>query len=325
MAILTVQSLSKDFGIKEILTQANFSLEETDKVGLIGMNGSGKSTFLKMLAGLEPMDSGELWVLGSAKIVYLPQQPTINPDYTVLEQVFNDTGEALQLIKDYEDISSKLGSTEGSEHDQLMEKLGVISHRMDMIGAWELETQAKIILTKLGITDYTAKMGSLSGGYCKRIALAAALLSTPDALLLDEPTNHLDASSVEWLQGYLKSYQGALLLITHDRYFLDQVTNRIVEIDRANLYSYSGNYSYFLMQKAAVEEADQSSRQKFKGVLRRELEWLQRGAKARSTKQRARIQRIEGMQNKEWKEGVGKVEISTVGTRIGKKVRSLFN
>ncbi|MEW6499841.1 MAG: ABC-F family ATP-binding cassette domain-containing protein, partial [Cyanobacteriota bacterium] len=192
-------------------------------------------------------------------------------------------------------------------------------------GAWELETNAKIILTKLGIEDFEARIGDLSGGYRKRIALAAALLSEPDVLLMDEPTNHLDAMSVEWLQSYLNGYRGAILLITHDRYFLDRVTNRILEIDRGDLYTYSGNYSYYLEKKALAEESAASSQRKHQGVLRRELEWLKRGPKARSTKQKARIDRIGDMQDKEFKQAQGKVDISTPGRRIGKKVIELTN
>ncbi|MBD1863125.1 MULTISPECIES: ABC-F family ATP-binding cassette domain-containing protein [Trichocoleus] len=324
MSIFTLQSVQKDFGIKEILKDASFSLNADDKVGLIGTNGSGKSTLLKMIAGLEPIDAGQILVNSSIKIVYLPQQPDLNEEYTVLEQVFADSGEGMALVREYEELSDKLAHGHG-DANQLMAQLSVVSQRMDTVGAWELETQAKIILTKLGIEDFEARIGSLSGGYRKRIALAAALMAGPDVLLMDEPTNHLDALSVEWLQSYLNRFRGALLLITHDRYFLDRVTNRIIEIDRGDLYSYSGNYSYYLEKKALAEESAVSSQRKHQGVLRRELEWLKRGPKARSTKQKARIQRIQDMRSQEFKQGPGKVEISTPGRRIGKKVIDLVN
>jgi ATP-binding cassette subfamily F protein uup len=242
MSIITLQSVKKDFGIKEVLKDASFSLDATD-----------------------PDDS------------------------------------------------------------QLMSRLSVVMQKMDTTGAWELETNAKIILTKLGISDFDAKIGTLSGGYRKRIALASALLAEPDVLLMDEPTNHLDALSVEWLQSYLNRYRGALFLITHDRYFLDRVTNRIVEIDRGDIYTYTGNYSYYLEKKALAEESAVSTQRKHQGLLRRELEWLKKGPKARSTKQKARIDRAHALRDTEFKQVQGKVDISTVGRRIGKKVIELNN
>ncbi|MBE9137502.1 ABC-F family ATP-binding cassette domain-containing protein [Nodosilinea sp. LEGE 07088] len=322
MTLFTLRSATKDFGIKEILRDASFSLDEGDKVGLIGTNGSGKSTLLKMIAGLEPFDGGDFWVNPGAKVVYLPQQPDFEADHTVLEQVFADAGEQMALIREYEDISHHMAQGTG-DADALMAQLSAVSEKIAAADAWDLETNAKAILSRLGIDDFDAKVGDLSGGYRKRVAIAAALLSDPDALLMDEPTNHLDAESVEWLQSYLSGFRGALLLITHDRYFLDQVTNRILEIDRGDLYGYAGNYSYYLEKKALAEAADQSSQKKHAGVLRRELEWLKRGPKARSTKQKARIDRIGDMQNREFKASLGKVDISTVGRRIGKKVIEL--
>ena len=324
MTILTLRSVKKDFGIKEILKEASFSLEEGDKVGLIGTNGSGKSTLLKIIAGLEPIDQGELWVNSGTKIVYLPQQPNLDENLTVLEQVFADCGEQMALIREYEEISHKLAHNP-QETDSLMSRLSAVTQQIETLDAWALETNAKIVLSQLGIDNFEAKIGDLSGGYRKRIALASGLLSEPDALLMDEPTNHLDAMSVEWLQSYLNRYSGALLLITHDRYFLDKVTNRILEIDRGDFYGYAGNYSYFLEKKAEVEASEISSQKKHAGVLRRELEWLKRGPKARSTKQKARIDRIQDMQNKEFRQTQGKVEISTASRRIGKKVIELEN
>jgi ABC transport system ATP-binding/permease protein len=288
MAILTVRSLKKDFGIKEVLRDASFSVELGDRIGLIGTNGSGKSTLLKMLAGMEPIDSGDIDRNNSLRMVYLSQQPDLDDSKTALEQVFFDCGED-----------------------------------PDSATAWELEAKATVVLSKLGIEDGNIKIAGLSGGYRKRIAIATALLCDPDVLMMDEPTNHLDADSVQWLQSYLARYRGALLLVTHDRYFLDQVTNRILEIDRADLFNYDGNYGYYLEKKALQEESAASSQRKFSGVLRRELEWLKKGPKARSTKQKARIGRIQDMKEQEFKPGQGKVEISTLGRRIGKKVVSL--
>ncbi|HEY9907764.1 MAG TPA: ABC-F family ATP-binding cassette domain-containing protein [Thermosynechococcaceae cyanobacterium] len=322
MSIFTLQSIHKDFGIKEILKDASFSLEPTDKVGLIGTNGSGKSTLLKIIAGLESIDAGQILKNPSVRIAYLPQQPEVNEDRTVLEQVFADSGEKMALVREYEELSDKLAHGQG-DVEQVMARFSSVTQRMDTIGAWDLETNAKIVLSKLGIEDFNVRVGNLSGGYRKRIALATALLSEPDVLLMDEPTNHLDALSVEWLQSYLNRFRGALLLITHDRYFLDRVTNRILELDRGDLFFYTGNYAYYLEKKALAEESEVNSQRKHRGLLRRELEWLKRGAKARSTKQKARIDRAHDLQDKEFKQALGKVEISTAGRRIGKKVIEL--
>ncbi|WNZ48118.1 ABC-F family ATP-binding cassette domain-containing protein [Leptolyngbya boryana CZ1] len=320
MPVLALRSVKKDFGIKEIVRDANFTLEAGEKVGLIGTNGSGKSTLLKMVAGMESIDSGQLTTSSGSRMIYLPQQPDLDPERTVLEQVFADSGEQMALVKEYEHLSEQLAH---GNQDAVMARLSQVTQKMDAINAWELETKAKIVLSKLGIQDLEAKIEKLSGGYRKRVALATALLAEPDVLLMDEPTNHLDALSIEWLQSYLSRYRGALLLVTHDRYFLDQVTNRIIELDRGDLFSYSGNYSYYLEKKAAQEASEASSQRKHQGVLRRELEWLKRGAKARSTKQKARIDRVHEMQETEFKQAQTKVQISTAGRRIGKKVVEL--
>lgn len=320
MPVLALRSVKKDFGIKEIVRDANFTLEAGEKVGLIGTNGSGKSTLLKMVAGMESIDSGQLTTSSGSRMIYLPQQPDLDPERTVLEQVFADSGEQMALVKEYEYLSEQLAH---GNQDAVMARLSQVTQKMDAINAWELETKAKIVLSKLGIQDLEAKIEKLSGGYRKRVALATALLAEPDVLLMDEPTNHLDALSIEWLQSYLSRYRGALLLVTHDRYFLDQVTNRIIELDRGDLFSYSGNYSYYLEKKAAQEASEASSQRKHQGVLRRELEWLKRGAKARSTKQKARIDRVHEMQETEFKQAQTKVQISTAGRRIGKKVVEL--
>ena len=324
MTPIALQAVRKDFGTKEILKNATFSIDPKDKIGLIGVNGSGKSTLLKILAGIEPIDGGRRLTGAAARIAYLPQQPEIDSDRTVLEQVMADSSEQTALVREYEDLSRQLARAEGDAAAKLSDRLSRVSDRAEATGAWELETRAKIVLSELGIQDVRKPIGQLSGGYRKRVALATALLSRPDLLLLDEPTNHLDALSVEWLQGYLNRYAGALLLVTHDRYFLDRVTNRILEIDCGDVCSYGGNYRYYLQKKAEAEEAAASSRRKHFGVLRRELEWLKRGPKARSTKQKARIDRIRDMQNTEFKEERGKVELSAPGRRIGKKVVHLF-
>lgn len=326
MSIVTFQSVAKDFGIKEIVRNANFSIDDGEKVGLIGVNGSGKSTLLKMVAGLESIDSGQRLTERNRRTIYLPQMPDLDEDKTVLEQVFADTGDGsvsgMQLVREYELLSLQMSHAgdDSATLDKLMAQMASVSEKMEAIGAWELETKAKIVLSKLGIEDFEARIGDLSGGYRKRIALAAALLSEPDLLLMDEPTNHLDAASVEWLQSYLQNHRGAIFLVTHDRYFLDRVTNRIIELDRADIYTYEGNYAYYLEKKALAEDAAVGQQRKHKNLLRRELEWLSRGPKARSTKQKARIDRANELQDREFKTAVGNVEIDTVSRRIGKKV-----
>lgn len=322
MTIFTLRALRKTFGVKEILKNISFSLNEGDKVGLIGTNGSGKSTLLKIIAQLESADGGDIWINAGAKIIYLPQQPNLDENLTVLEQVFTDCGEQMDLVQEYEQLSHQLAD-QPEKIETLMSQLSSVSQRIDALKAWEIETNAKIILSQLGIEDFGAKIANLSGGYRKRITLASALLSNPDVLLMDEPTNHLDALSVEWLQSYLAHYQGALLLITHDRYFLDKVTNRILEVDQGYLYSYSGNYSYYLHKKVEAQVSELSSQRKQAGILQRELEWLKQGPKARSTKQKARIDRIREMQEKEHKQAQNKVDICTISRRIGKKVIEL--
>jgi len=318
MSIFILQSVNKDFGIKEILRDATFSIDENDQVGLIGKNGSGKSTLLKILAGIESIDSGKFKFNQNVRSVYLPQQPEVDENNTVLEQVLASSGDHIELLKEYETLSEKLSSD--PNNNQLLSRFSTVSQKMDAMGTWDLETKADIILDQLGLQDRHTPVKNLSGGERKRVALTAALLSDPDVLLMDEPTNHLDADSVEWLQDYLMTFRGTLVLVTHDRYFLDQVTNRILEIDRADLYTFDGNYSYYLKKKAEIQAAEANYLQKYQTVMRRELAWLKQGPKARGTKQKARIQAIEQMQNTEFKEEQGQVDISAPSRRIGKKV-----
>lgn len=325
MALMTLRNVSKDYGLKVLLQSASFSVGDRDRIGLIGRNGSGKSTLLRILAGLETADSGDIQRQSGLRTVYVPQDPQLDPERTVLEQVFADAGEQLQLVRDYEAVSEQLAQAQGEAAETLMARLASLSQQLDAQDAWGLETQAKIVLGRLGIHDFQQRVGDLSGGYRKRLGLAAALLADPELLLLDEPTNHLDADSVEWLQSFLARFRGALVLITHDRYFLDRVTNRILDLDRGELSAYDGNYAYYLEKKAEQEASAASSAQKFQGVLRRELKWLQRGPKARSTKQKARIQRIEEMRSQEVKAAVGRVEMASASQRLGKTVVRLEN
>jgi ATP-binding cassette subfamily F protein uup len=287
-------------------------------LGLIGINGSGKSTLLRVIAGLEPVGDGRVQINPRNRVVYVDQNPSLDPERTVLEQVFADCGEKMQLVERYETVSQQL---EQQPDDQaLLGELSQISNRMDEAKAWELERQCQEVLSRLGIRDHNRKVGELSGGYRKRLALASALVAEPDGLLLDEPTNHLDALATEWLQGFLQRFKGALVLITHDRYFLERVTDTIIELDAGQLRRYPGNYGAYLQKKDEEEVADAARQRAYRSVMRREIEWLRRGPKARSTKQKARIQRIAEMQQQSFKPAKQNVAMESASRRLGKTV-----
>lgn len=280
MNILTIEHLTKSYTERLLFDDTSFSINEGEKIGLIGINGTGKSTLLKIAAGLEEPDQGTVVRGRNLYIRFLPQNPVFEPQLTVLECVIKEN--------------------EGHEH------------------SWDLEGQAKNILTQLGITEYGTVISTLSGGQKKRVALASVLLSTADLLVLDEPTNHLDSSMADWLEEYLKKFRGALLMITHDRYFLDSVSNRIVELDKGKLYSYQANYAGYLElkeERMAMEEASERKRQT---ILRTELQWIRRGARARSTKQKGRIQRFEELSARKGPEEDGDVEMSSLSSRLGR-------
>ncbi len=321
MSLISLVGVRKDFGIRTLFDNLTLHVGEKERLGLIGPNGAGKSTLMRLLAGLEPPGAGERRVLSQARIVLVSQEPEMDPERTVLEQVFAESGEKMELLGRYTALSDALGHAhaEGRDDTALLAELGSLNARMDQSQAWDLEQQIREVLERLGIGDTQRKVGELSGGYRKRLALASALVAEPDVLLLDEPTNHLDADCIQWLQGYLERFSGALVLITHDRYVLDQVTRRIVEVDRGEARSYSGNYAYYLARKAEEEAAAAASEVKFKGALRRELEWLKRGPKARSTKQKARIQRIEAMQEAPKRQAKGQISLASNQRRLGKR------
>jgi len=321
LSLISLVDVRKDFGIRTLFEGLSLHVGERERLGLIGPNGAGKSTLLRVLAGLEPPGAGERRVLPQARIVLVSQEPEMDPQRTVLEQVFAESGEKMQLLRRYTEVSDALAHAHacGDDDTALLSELGQLNGRMDQSQAWDLEQQIREVLQRLGISDTQRQVGDLSGGYRKRLALAAALVADPDVLLLDEPTNHLDADCIQWLQGYLQRFRGSLVLITHDRYVLDQVTNRIVEVDRGEARSYSGNYAYFLARKAEEEAAEAASEAKLRSVLRRELEWLKRGPKARSTKQKARIQRIEAMQETPKRQAKGQLSLATNQRRLGKR------
>ncbi|MFM8937238.1 MAG: ABC-F family ATP-binding cassette domain-containing protein [Vulcanococcus sp.] len=325
MSLISLVQVRKDFGVRTLFEQLNLHVEPRDRLGLIGPNGAGKSTLLRILAGEEPPGEGERRVTAQSRVVLVSQEPEIDPEHTVLEQVFAGSGEKMQLLRRYTELSQALaeahgdGDASGVDDAALLAELGSLNARMDQNQAWGLEQQIREVLDRLGIRDLQRRVGDLSGGYRKRLALAAALVAEPDVLLLDEPTNHLDADCIQWLQSYLQRFDGALVLITHDRYVLDQVTRRIVEVDRGEARSYSGNYAYYLERKAEEETSAAATEAKARGVLRRELEWLKRGPKARSTKQKARIQRIEAMQEAPKRQVKGQLSLSSNSRRLGKR------
>ncbi len=321
MNLLSTENLAKSYGERVLFEQVNLTINEGDKIGLIGVNGTGKSTFLRVLTGREPADSGKVTVGSGVRVEYLPQNPEFDDKATVLEQVFQGNSPAMQVIRDYELTLENVHRQ--PDNAAWQQKLIRLTQQMDATDAWKLENDAKSILMKLGISDFNAVVSSLSGGQRKRIALACALINPADLLILDEPTNHIDNDMVAWLEQYLQSYRGALLMITHDRYFLDRVVNRILEIDKGNLYSYDGNYGDFLVSKAEREEQLESSERKRQNILRNELAWIRRGAQARSTKQKARIERFERLDAQKGAAPVSRLEMEVGSSRLGRKIIEL--
>ncbi len=319
MKILSIERVSKSYGEKTLFQDLSFTITEKERVGLIGVNGTGKSSLLKIIAGIDQPDEGEIIFPKDYSISYSAQKPDLDPELTVLEQIFAGDAPVFKLLREYEKNLSLLNKD--PENSTLQDNLFKQQKEMDALNAWDVSTNAKTILTKLGIEDFAQTIVHLSGG---QVALAQVLIQAPDLLILDEPTNHLDYESVKWLEDYLSRYYGAILLVTHDRYFLDRVTNRVFELEGGHLYSYKGNYSAFLEAKALREEQEAATIDKQKNLFRRELEWIRRGAQARSTKQKARIQRFEQLDEKlssvKTKENL---DMSLKGSRLGKQVFEL--
>ena len=317
MNLITLENISKSYSEKKLLENISLGINDKEKIGLIGVNGTGKSTLLKIIAGAEVEDSGTITKANKVRIEYLPQNPYYDENATVLEQVFKETCEEMKIIGDYQDVLDKINK---SYDEKLNEKLLKLQEKMDALNLWDLESSAKTVLTKLGITDFNQKVEELSGGQRKRVSLASALITPCELLVLDEPTNHLDNDTIDWLETYLNSFKGSILMITHDRYFLDRVTNRILELDKGTLYSYEGNYSVFLEKKMARLQLAESMEAKRQNLLRKELAWVRRGAQARTTKQKDRLQRFDELSNKTVYIPEDKLEISVGSSRLGKKI-----
>lgn len=290
MILLNAEKISKGYSDRQLLDGCSLAVGQGDKIGLIGVNGTGKSTLLKVMAGVDFPDSGTVTRSGGVRVAYLPQNPEFAPETTVLQQVM--TGVAI---------------------DKARAKEAKVVQQAD-------EYQCKSILTQLGLSDYDQPIGQLSGGQKRRVALACALVAESEVLILDEPTNHIDSEMVDWLESYLKRYQGAILMVTHDRYFLERVVNRIVELDRGKLYSYPANYSQYLELKAQREEMALATERKRQSLYRKELAWIQRGARARSTKAQFRVDRFEELKKPGYVPDQSKLEVSALSSRLGKKI-----
>lgn len=323
MNILSAEGISKSYSEKKLFNDTWLGIGEGDKIGLIGINGTGKSTLLKVIAGTETPDTGRIIKANNASIGYLEQNPHFEAGSTVLQQVFTGRSPVMSLLREYEYTLKKFQERPGDK--QLEEKLPQLLQKMDALNAWAVESEAKNILTRLGIDDFDADVAVLSGGQRKRVAMAGALINPTDLLILDEPTNHIDNDSVDWLEKYLNTRKGALLMVTHDRYFLERVANKIIELDKGKLYSYQANYSKFLEMKAEREELEQASERKRQSLMRSELEWIRRGAQARSTKQKARIERFEKLQETEGPKQEENIEIGVGASRLGRKIIELEN
>lgn len=316
--ILSAENLGHSYGVRTLFKNISFNIEEGDKIGVIGVNGTGKSTLLRDIATGEPSE-GKITKNGTCVIEYLPQDPAFDPDATVLEQVFRGESPQLDVVRRYEEAVQQAAAE--PENKAARQKLLALQQEMDSKFAWQMESEAKAVLDKLGITDLQQPMKELSGGQRKRVALAGVLVRPSDLLILDEPTNHMDNETVAWLEEVLQKRKGALLMVTHDRYFFDRVVNRTLEIDGGEGYLYTGNYSLFLQKREERRIAAAGAAQRLRNVYRRELAWISRGAEARRTKSKERIERFN-----ELKKEVNNIkteqqlEISSVGSRLGKTI-----
>ncbi|WP_379823417.1 ABC-F family ATP-binding cassette domain-containing protein [Lacticaseibacillus paracasei] len=321
MQTLTAQGLSKAYGDKQLFNQIDFLINEGERIGLIGVNGAGKTTLIRALARLDSVDAGEIKTPKQYRISYLAQIPDLDPDLAIMDAIYHGDSPVFQAIRQYEQALAEY--TKDPMNPEKTAAYTKADARMTQEDAWSAETDIKTILTQLHIDDLSMRVGDLSGGQQKRVGLAQVLIESPDLLLLDEPTNHLDFDSITWLEKYLSNYRGALVVVTHDRYFLDRVTNRIFELDRGRLFQYQGNYQAYVAKKAEQLEAEKSANHKQAQLYKQELAWMHAGAQARSTKQQARINRFETLQAAkdaapEANQQLDPIQIASA--RLGKKV-----
>ncbi|MEG0641542.1 MAG: ABC-F family ATP-binding cassette domain-containing protein [Clostridium sp.] len=315
MNLITLENISKSYSEKKLLENISLGINQGDKIGIIGINGTGKSTLIKIIAGVEEFDQGKITKGNKVRIEYLLQNPDFEPEDSVLEQVFRGNSSEMKLLREYEGLLDMLNNGENIE-----EKLIEVQGKIDSLNLWEMESEAKKVLMKLGVNNFSEKIKNLSGGQKKRIALAAALITPCEILILDEPTNHMDNDTITWLEEYINSKQSTIVMITHDRYFLDRITNRIIELDKGNLYNYEGNYSVFLEKKLERMENEKSCEEKKQNLMRTELKWVRRGAKARTTKQKARLQRFDELVESVDNIRKETLDISVASSRLGKKI-----
>ncbi|WP_338216049.1 ABC-F family ATP-binding cassette domain-containing protein [Lacticaseibacillus salsurivasis] len=320
MQTLTANGLRKAYGDKQLFKDMDFLINEGDRIGLIGVNGTGKTTLLNGLAGIDPFDGGEVVTPKQYSLSYLAQQPKLAKDKSIMDAIYGGSSPIFAAIREYEQALAAYTADPMDEAAQAA--YSKADARMTQVDAWDAETEIKTILTQLHIDDLSQKIGSLSGGQQKRVGLAQVLIEKPDLLMLDEPTNHLDFDSIDWLEAHLSKYKGALLVVTHDRYFLDHVANTIWELDHGQLYRYPGNYEAYVSQKAAQVERDTASAHKQAQLYQQELAWMHAGAQARSTKQQARINRFNDLKSEisDRPAATGTVEMKVASTRLGKKV-----
>ena len=318
MNLLSTESLSKAYGEKKLFDKVAFGIDDSDKIGLIGINGTGKTSFLKVIAGIDEADAGSFIKSSNLKIEYLAQNPDFDFEITVLEQVFEGSSPLMVLLREYENVSSSL--EKNPTDTKLQMRLMELNAKMDLNEAWQIEREAKTVLMKLGIMEFDKKIGELSGGQRKRVAMAGALIRPCDLLILDEPTNHIDNETITYLEDYLSNRKGALLMVTHDRYFLDRVVNKIWELDEGKLYAYQGAYTKFLELKAQREADDKRVQEKKQSLYKSELAWMRKGVEARRTKQKARKDRFKILETEIDKSSDEKLDISVAGKRLGKKI-----